>query len=87
MTYQSQLDKDRKKAYCSQCYDAIRLRCPFCLLEKTSRHCKIYKNTAALWWHIKQHHDNSVTSRFDMNTVLDALNGITLSLQWGIIVN
>ncbi|MDH3735538.1 MAG: hypothetical protein OEQ94_00780 [Nitrosopumilus sp.] len=86
MTCQKQLHKDRA-AYCSQCYDNIRLRCPFCLLEKIPRHCKIYKNAAALWWHIRQQHNNSATSNFDMNAVLDALNGVTRAMQWGIIVN
>jgi len=56
-------------------------------LEKIPRHCKIYKNAAALWWHIRQQHNNSATSNFDMNAVLDALNGVTRAMQWGIIVN
>ena len=86
MTCQKRLHKDRV-AYCSQYYDDIRLQCPFCLFEKIARHCKIYKNTAALWWHIKHHHNNSVTSSFDMYAVLDTLNGITRAMQWGIIVN
>ena len=87
MTNQRQIDKDREIAYCSQCYDPIRLQCPFCLLEKISRHCKVYKNTAALWWHIKQIHNDSVTSGFDMNTVLGALNGISRATQWGMLKN
>lgn len=87
MTCQCQLDKDRQIAYCSQYYDPIRLQCPFCLLEKIPRHCKVYKNTAALWWHIKQYHNDSVTSGFDMYAVLDALNGIALAMKWSIVVN
>jgi len=84
---QHQMHKDRV-AYCSQNYARIRLRCPFCLLEKkVSRHCKIYKNTAALWWHIKNHHNNLVTSNFDMDSVLYALNGVSQAIKWGILVN
>ncbi len=85
MTYPKRLHKDRV-AYCSQNYTEIRLQCPFCLLEQIPRHCKIYKNTAALWWHIRQQHNHFATSSFDMDSVLCALNGVTRAIQWGIIV-
>jgi len=85
MTYLKRLHKDRA-AYCSQCYNEIRLRCPVCLLEQIPRRCKIYKNTAALWWHIRQRHNHFATSSFDMDSVLYALNGVTRAIQWGIIV-
>ena len=86
MTYNLPLQKDRA-AYCSQCYDSIRLRCPICLLTKIPRHCKIYKNTAALWWHIRQDHDNFACSQFDTDEVRQVLNAITTAMQWGILVN
>jgi len=85
MTYNLSIQKDRV-AYCSQNYTEIRLQCPFCLLEQIPRRCKIYKNTAALWWHIRQQHDHFATSSFDMDSVLYALNGVTRAIQWGIIV-
>ena len=61
--------------------------CPVCLLTKASKHCKIYKNTAALWWHIKQEHGEFVYSQFTTDDVLDVLNGLTKAIRWGIILN
>ena len=85
MTYHKRVNKYRVVAHCSQCYIEIRLQCPCCLLEKIPRHCKIYKNTAALWWHLKQEHGKFVYSQFTTDDVLDVLNGLTKAIQWGII--
>ncbi|QMU53785.1 MAG: hypothetical protein GKS07_01975 [Nitrosopumilus sp.] len=87
MSNDKQLDKDRKAAYCSQCYDNIRLQCPACRLSKIPRHCKIYKNPASLWWHIKQEHDDFVYSEFSCDDVLVVLNNMTKAIKWGIIPN
>jgi len=86
MTYQKPLHKDRV-AYCSQCYDRIRVQCPVCLLTKKPRHCKIFKNTAALWWHLRQEHADFVCSQFSSDDVLDVLNNMTKAIRWGIIPN
>ncbi len=86
MTYQKRLHKHRP-AHCSQCYVKIHLRCPVCLLTKIPRHCKIYKNTASLWWHLKQEHDEFIYAQFSSDDVLDVLNGLTKAIQWGIILN
>ena len=86
MTYPKPLDKDRV-VYCSQCYDKIRVQCPVCLLTKKPRHCKIFKNTAALWWHLKQDHGEFVYSQFSSDDVLDVLNNVTKAISWGIIPN
>jgi len=84
MTCQKRLHKHRV-AFCSQCYDKIRLKCPVCLLTKNPRHCKIYKNTAALWWHLQQQHGEFVYLQFTTDDILDVLNGLTKAIQWGII--
>jgi len=86
MTYQKPLHKDRV-AYCSQSYDDIRLQCPVCLLTKIPRHCKIFKNTAALWWHIRRDHREFVYSQFNSDDVCEVLNNLTKAIRWGIILN
>jgi len=86
MTYPKRLQKHRA-AYCSQNYTEIRLRCPVCLLIKKPRHCKIYKNTAALWWHLRQEHGEFVYSQFTSEDVLDVLNNMSKAIKWGIIPN
>jgi len=86
MTYTKRLHKDRV-AYCSQCYDDIRLRCPVCLLTSIPRHCKIYKNLASLWWHLKQEHSDFFYSQFSSDDVLDVLNNMSKAIKWGIIPN
>ena len=85
MTLHSPIHKDRV-AYCSQNYDDIRLHCPVCLINKIPRHCKIHKNLASLWWHIKREHKGFVYSQFDYDDVLTVLNGVTRAIQWGIIL-
>lgn len=83
MTYQKRLHKHRV-AYCSQCYDDIRIRCPVCLLTKVPRHCKIYKNTAALWWHLQEHGEFGY-SQFTTDDVCVVLNSLVKAIHWGII--
>ncbi len=85
MTYQKRLHKDRQPAYCSQCYFPIRLRCPVCLLTEIPRHCRIYKNLASLWWHIKQEHGEFTYSKLCYHDVLEVLNNLTKAVKWGII--
>jgi len=87
MTYTKRIHKDRLIAHCSQCYDRIRVRCPVCLLTKKPRHCKIFKNTAALWWHIRRDHREFVYSQFTSEDVCEVLNNLTKAIRWGIIKN
>jgi len=86
MTYPKPLHKDRV-AYCSQNYTKTRLQCPVCLLTRIPRKCKIYKNLAGLWWHLKQDHKDFVFSQFSSDDVLDVLNNVTKAINWGIIPN
>ena len=86
MTYQKPLHKDRV-AYCSQCYTDIRLQCPACLLTKIPRHCKIFKNPAALWWHLRRDHTDFVCSQFSSDDVCEVLNNLTKAIRWGIVLN
>ena len=74
-----------RKAYCSQNYDFIKLKCPICLLDTIPRNCRIYKNLAGLWWHIKQNHDGFVCSEYDVNDILDVLNSLDRAIKWGIV--
>ena len=87
MTYTKRVNKSRLVAHCSQCYDKTRLKCPVCLLIKNPRHCKIYKNIAALWWHLKQEHGEFVYSQFTTDDVCEVLNNLTKAIRWGIILN
>jgi len=87
MTCQKRLHKDRRVAYCSQCYNNIRLQCPVCLLTKVPRHCKIHKNIASLWWHLKQDHGDFVYSQFNSDELCDVLNNLVKAIRLGIIVN
>ena len=86
MSYQSQLDKDRVTAYCSQCYKKIRLQCPECVnTKKIKRQCRIYKTPASLWWHIKVDHGYFANSQFNTNDVCKVLNNIVKAITWGMI--
>ena len=81
MTNTQRLHKHRPIVYCSQCYDDIRIRCPVCLLTKVPRHCKIYKNTAALWWHLVQDHGKFVYSQFSSDDVCIVLNNLVKAIR------
>ena len=87
MTYQKPLHKDRVPVYCSQCHDEIRVQCPVCRLTKIPRHCKVFKNIAALWWHLKQDHGKFAYSQFNSDDVCKVLNNLTKAIRWGIIQN
>ena len=79
MTRSGLVDKDRK-VYCSQCHDDARLQCIICRLDTISRNCRIYKNPASLWWHIRRHHRKFVCADFDVKDVLRVLNEITFEM-------
>jgi len=74
MSNGSSLDKDRH--YFTQCNDTILLRCPECIL----RHCKIFQNFPAIWWHIKQDHKDILESRRD--EVIQVLNCLFKAYKW-----
>ena len=72
-------------ALCSKCYTEIRLKCPVCLLDNIPRHCKIYKNPSSLWYHITQNHGKFERLEFSSNEVMQALNGLSLAVKWGVL--
>ena len=75
----------KHRVLASQCYCKAKLKCPVCRKHKISRHCKVFKSPAALWWHIKREHGNFAFKEFTTADVIDALNGVTRALQWGIL--
>lgn len=83
MNNKSQIEKDR--LHFTQNNQEIRVRCPECARTKILRHCKIYKNLPALWWHIKQEHGTFVNLRFDTGEIIRVLNGLDKAIQWNIL--
>jgi|APSaa5957512535_1039671.scaffolds.fasta_scaffold167647_2 hypothetical protein len=84
MIYNDSVDKDR--LYFTQNHKPIRTQCPVCVRDvKTTRQCKIYKNLAALWWHIKQEHENISNSSFTFNDLIPILNAVSKAKDLGII--
>ena len=84
MSETTQLHKHRK-AYCSQNYTKIKLKCPVCLLDTIPQKCKNFKNLASLWWHIRRYHKGFVCSDFNENSILSVLNSLDLGIKWGIL--
>jgi len=78
MSNDSSLDKDR--LHFTQCNDTILFRCPECTSTKIQRHCKIFNNFPAVWWHIKQDHKDILESRRD--EVIQVLNCVFKAYKW-----
>jgi len=80
----SQIDKDR--LLFTQNNSPIRLRCPECVRStRILRHCRIFKNLPALWWHIKRDHGYFSNLLFDTDAVVAILNAVSKAKEWGII--
>ena len=84
MSNEKPIVKDRR-AYFSQNNSPFKVRCPECVRTKSLRHCKIYKNLPAVWWHIKQEHGNISNLVFNTNDIIDVLNALDKALQWGML--
>ena len=84
MSETKQLHKHRK-AYCSQNYGKIKVKCPICLLDTIPQKCKNFKNLASLWWHIRRDHKGFVGSGFDVDDIQSVLNSLDLGMKWGIL--
>ena len=84
MTLPGQLNKNR--LYFTQNYSNLRLKCPECIRTKKSlRHCKIFKNLASIWWHIKREHSTISNLRFNMREIVEVLNSLHKAQRWGMI--
>ncbi len=83
MSYDDSLDKDR--LYFTQNNFPIRLRCPECVRTKILRHCRIFKNLPALWWHIKQDHGSFSNLLFKTDDIIKILNSLSKAIEWKII--
>ena len=84
MNYYVKLDK--KLFYFTQNNTTIRLYCPECVrTKKVLRHCKIFKNLPALWWHIKNEHGEISNIDFNTNDLIYIFNAIDKAIQWHII--
>jgi len=83
LSYDDSLDKDR--LYFTQNNSPIRLRCPECVRTKILRHCRIFKNLPALWWHIKQDHGSFSNLLFKTDDIIKILNSLSKAIEWKII--
>ena len=84
MSNKSKLDKDR--LYFTQNFHTIRLRRPECVrTKKLLRHCKVYKNLAALWVHIKQEHGAISNLDFNSKELVVVLNAVDKAIKWSIL--
>ena len=80
MSNHSTLDKER--LYFTQNFHEIRLRCPECVrTKKLLRHCKIYKNLASLWFHIKQEHGTISNLDFNSKELVAVLNALDKAIK------
>jgi len=83
MKYNDKLKKDR--LYFTQNYQNIRVRCPECVrTKKVLRHCKVFKNLAALWCHIRRDHGDIVNIVFTNKDLIQVLNSLDRAIKWGI---
>jgi len=78
MSNDPSIDKDR--LYFTQCNNTILLRCPECTSTKILRHCKIFHNFPAVWWHIKQDHMDILESR--LQEIIQVLNSLFKAYKW-----
>jgi len=78
MSNDDSIDKDR--LYFTQCNDTILLRCPECTSTQILRHCKIFHNFPAVWWHIKQDHKDILESRLE--EIIQVLNCLFKAYKW-----
>jgi hypothetical protein len=78
-------NSSKEPLYFTQNNIALRLRCPECVRTKTLRHCKVFKNLPALWWHIKQEHKNISNLEFNIVEIIQVLNGLDKAIQWKIL--
>jgi len=78
LSYDDSLDKDR--LYFTQCNDTILFKCPECTSVKNLRQCKIFQNFPALWWHLKQDHNDILESRMD--EIIQVLNDVFKAFKW-----
>ena len=84
MSNNSQIDKDR--LFFTQNYKPIRLRCPECVRNsKILRHCRIFKNLAALGWHLKREHSYISNLLFNSEELYRILNVISKAIDLKII--
>lgn len=84
MSYDDKIDKDR--LFFTQNNKPIRLRCPECVrTTKSLRHCKIFKNLQALWWHIKRVHGHLSNLLFNTEEIVKILNALSKAKDFGII--
>jgi len=78
MSNDHSIDKDR--LYFTQCNNTILLRCPECTSTKILRQCKIFHNFPAVWWHIKQDHNDILESR--LQEIIQVLNSLFKAYKW-----
>src|SRR3989304_4145704 len=79
MSNDNSVNKDR--LYFTQCNDTILFQCPECTSTKIQRHCKVFHNFPAVWWHLKQEHKDILESRVD--EIRHVLNCVFKAFQWG----
>jgi len=84
MSHGDRIDKDR--LFFTQNNKPMRLRCPECVRTmKSPRHCRIFKNLPALWWHIKRGHGYISNLLFTTEGIVEILNAISKAKDFGII--
>ena len=57
----------------------IRVQCPICLFNRSSKRCSIFKTPSSLWHHLKREHTDYDFTSFQnsvekMNLILDNLH-------------
>jgi len=83
MNNKPQIQKDR--LYFTQNNCDVRVRCPECARTKILRHCKVFKNLPALWWHIKKEHGTFVNLEFGTSDIIHVLNCVDKAVRWKIL--
>jgi len=65
-------------------FTKIRLQCSICLQDRVPRNCKIWKNTASLWRHVKRDHVGSSLPS-EIEEIKKSLRHISKAVKQGMI--
>lgn len=83
------MDKKRiiKDVVLSRDTTPIRVQCPICLSNLSTKRCEVFKTTSSLWHHLKREHTNYDFTSFEnsvekMNLIMDNLSIVK---NWGMI--